>query len=268
MKYPRKHLSHKQIAANLANAQHSTGPRTAEGKAVSARNAVRHGFTASTFNVLRLESLEEVAHLKADLVAAYQPVNSQELLAVERMAIAQQSILRASRLEAGMFASAMDKTMWNLHASPGHEIYQDLTKGITITAAQNRNYFCAEGIFLMSQKSNCWSLFLRYQAQAERLYRRALEEFERLKALRPEMPVEDVANDRIPNEPISTNQPQQNKPDLPPQTNPSGAPSEPPEGGLQSARGLSPDPLSLNPGKPDLNPASDPPNPSAERHNE
>jgi hypothetical protein len=31
---------------------------------------------------------------------------------------------------------------------------------------------------------------LRYQAHAERHYRRALEEFERLKKLRPEMPNE------------------------------------------------------------------------------
>jgi hypothetical protein len=35
-----------------------------------------------------------------------------------------------------------------------------------------------------------WRVFLRYQAQAERNYRSALEEFERLKALRDELPNE------------------------------------------------------------------------------
>ena len=36
-------VSARKIAANRANAQASTGPRTAAGKARSARNAVRHG---------------------------------------------------------------------------------------------------------------------------------------------------------------------------------------------------------------------------------
>jgi len=38
----------------------------------------------------------------------------------------------------------------------------------------------------MAMQSNSWSLALRYHAQAERHYRRAIEEFKRLKALRPE----------------------------------------------------------------------------------
>ena len=37
--------SEKQIAANRANAQRSTGPRTAVGKMRSSRNAFRHGLS-------------------------------------------------------------------------------------------------------------------------------------------------------------------------------------------------------------------------------
>lgn len=44
--------SEKQIAANRANAQHSTGPRTGDGKAASSRNALRHGLTARGFIIL------------------------------------------------------------------------------------------------------------------------------------------------------------------------------------------------------------------------
>ncbi len=36
----------KQITANQVNALASTGPRTAEGKAVAAQNALGHGLTA------------------------------------------------------------------------------------------------------------------------------------------------------------------------------------------------------------------------------
>ena len=41
-------LSEKQLAANIANAKHSTGPNTADGKARSSQNARRHGITAQT----------------------------------------------------------------------------------------------------------------------------------------------------------------------------------------------------------------------------
>jgi hypothetical protein len=37
-----------QAEANLANAQHSTGPRTETGKAASSQNALKHGLTAKT----------------------------------------------------------------------------------------------------------------------------------------------------------------------------------------------------------------------------
>src|SRR5580700_11446303 len=91
-------ISEKKLAANRANAVKSTGPKTPEGKARSAQNAVKHGFTASTFAVVRLEDLQEIAKLKADLVSVYRPVNAQEVFALERMALGQQAILRAARL--------------------------------------------------------------------------------------------------------------------------------------------------------------------------
>ncbi len=58
-----------------------------------------------------------------------------------------------------------------------------------VTPARNRNFLLAEGFHRTSRQSNSWSLFLRYQAQAERLFRRAL----RLSAIpeRPEEPRRD-----------------------------------------------------------------------------
>jgi len=195
-------ISDEQLAANRANAAKSTGPRTPEGKARAARNARSHGFTASTFAVVRLEDINEVAHLKADLTAVYRPVNSQELFALERMALTQQAMLRAARLESGLFTTCLDAALGG-EEHPFTPMSPDLVGNgdIEITRAQNRNYALADGFHRIVRQANSWSLFLRYQAQAERHYRRAVEEFDRLKSLRAELP----------NEPIWGIQPQENE---------------------------------------------------------
>jgi hypothetical protein len=195
--------SPERLAANRANAAKSTGPRTPTGKAISAQNSRRHGFTASTFAVVRLEDLDEVAHLRADLLAVYQPVNSQELFAIERIALTQQALLRAARLETGLFTTCLNESL-DSDGTPVVLMNQELAGDgdIEITRAQNRNYLLGEGFHRMVRQSNSWSLVLRYQAQAERHYRRAVEEFERLKALRT----------FLPNEPILEAQPEPNEP--------------------------------------------------------
>jgi len=78
----------------------------------------------------------------------------------------------------------------------------DLVADIEVTRAQNRNYALADG----------FPLFLRYKAQAERLYRCAVEEFDRVKALR----------DEFPKEAISDPQPEETEPPSTPAEEPSG----------------------------------------------
>ena len=62
--------------------------------------------------------------------------------------------------------------------------------------AQNGNFMLAEGFRRLAGQTNAFSLLLRYQAQAERQYRRAIEEFERLKARREELPNEAGSDPR------------------------------------------------------------------------
>jgi hypothetical protein len=223
-------ISEKQQAANRANAAKSTGPRTPEGKARASQNARTHGFTASTFAVVRLEEFDEIARLKHDLVAVYQPVNSQELFALEQMALAQHTMFRAARLESGIFTTCLDMAL-NHDGTPFTPMSPELVGGdIEITQAQNRNYALADGFHRLARKDNTFPLFLRYKVQTERLYRRAVEEFDRLKKLRPELPNEAIlevqpeeneATCAPTDEPISNPQPNPNPPAA------SAAPEEP-----------------------------------------
>ena len=217
-----KPLSDKQVAANRANAALSTGPRSPEGKSRSAQNARKHGFTASTFAVVRLEELDEVARLRQDAIAVYQPVNSQELFAVERIALAQQALLRVERLHTGLCTTFLNEAL-DGNGRPLMGISPELVNDDNeITKAQNRNYLFAEGFHRLNKYSNSFTLFLRYQAQTERLYRRAIEEFDRLKALRHELPNEPIQQDEAPAQPAPS--PAGNIPGQPKRFRPDGEP--------------------------------------------
>jgi hypothetical protein len=129
----------------------------------SAKVSLKHAFTAALSAVVQFEGVEEIARLKSSLISIYQPANSEELLALERMALAQQAMLRAARLEATL-----------------------LNTCIQATIAANDNCRLAAGFLRLARQSNGWSLFLRYQGDAECQYHRAREDFDSLKALRIE----------------------------------------------------------------------------------
>jgi hypothetical protein len=78
-------LSPRKLEANRENAQRSTGPASAEGKAISSRNNFRHGFTG-VFCLLGGESREEFDQLVADLSEEHQPVTVTESILVNDMA--------------------------------------------------------------------------------------------------------------------------------------------------------------------------------------
>ncbi len=74
-----------QISANQQNAQHSTGPKTDEGKAASCLNNFRYGFTGA-FTVLPSEDQEEFDTLFAGLNAEHRPATVTEIILIEKMA--------------------------------------------------------------------------------------------------------------------------------------------------------------------------------------
>src|SRR5688572_5434341 len=78
-------VSAKQFRANRRNAQRSTGPRTEEGKAASARNATTHGAFCADL-LLPGEDAEELMALKQGIDAALSPGDAIERELADRIA--------------------------------------------------------------------------------------------------------------------------------------------------------------------------------------
>jgi hypothetical protein len=95
----------KRLAANRANAQHSTGPRTPAGKARAAQNSLRHGLTALS-PVLPAEDRTAYDRHLQDFADQYQPANPTEQQLTRDLADTAWRINRIPALEADLLARA------------------------------------------------------------------------------------------------------------------------------------------------------------------
>jgi hypothetical protein len=100
-----------QTTANRLNAVRSTGPKTPEGRAASATNALKHGLRANSAALLPSESHSEWEVLLTGLRNEWQPETVTEALLVERMAAAEWKRRRSEVFEVGglEFAGATER---------------------------------------------------------------------------------------------------------------------------------------------------------------
>src|SRR5207237_9768466 len=84
-------VSERKRDANRVNAQHSTGPRTEQGKGNSSKNALKHGLLAADAVNSHLADPGDRAQfdqLVDQMQRLYQPVGLMEELMVQKIAIA------------------------------------------------------------------------------------------------------------------------------------------------------------------------------------
>ena len=144
----KKPVSEAQLNANRANAQHSTGAKTEEGKANSSRNNFRHGLAGLTRNESFMllcpdESKEEYDRSVEAFMDEWKPTTATELDCVLRLASRQWLRRRAIRLQNNFVNFDGTISHWDQHA-----------------------------------------LFRRYEATHERGFNRALDDLIRLRRLR------------------------------------------------------------------------------------
>jgi len=98
----RRELSPRRAAANRENAQLSTGPRSTQGKAVTSRNATRHGFFSQRA-LIPGESPEEFDAFHDYHFRQLQPRGGAETLLAEQFVITSWRLQRLERIEAEAF---------------------------------------------------------------------------------------------------------------------------------------------------------------------
>jgi hypothetical protein len=199
-----------QIEANRLNSQHSTGPRTPEGKAASSQNAFKSGLDAESQFVYG-EDRADFAILRDEYFTRFQPHTPEERFHVDSLIRNEWTLRRLFRAEAHL---------WEYH----------------VTHASR-----SDGVPLGEGFNKASSVFMRLQRRltlTERSYKEAFAELSSLQAARPAAPA------ATPAEP----QPDPPRPQPAPQSQQTNSPT--PELGsfLSSPPATGPDPASVPPG--------------------
>ena len=97
-----------QILANRQNAQKSTGPKSAEGKAVVAKNAVKHGLFAIE-TVIKGENMEDFELFREKIVEELDPQGAVETMLAERIVSLGWRLKRIVRIQDQVFDVMIEK---------------------------------------------------------------------------------------------------------------------------------------------------------------
>ena len=116
-------VSQKQLEANRRNAKKSTGPRTPEGKARAATNALNHGILSRLEVLPHLERQQDWEEHLASIRAALQPQGYLEELLVQRVARYSWRLQRVDRYERDTAAAGISNAEREL-AEREHERVQ------------------------------------------------------------------------------------------------------------------------------------------------
>jgi hypothetical protein len=165
---------------NRKNAQHSTGPKSAAGKAVSRQNRLAHGLCAKSL-LIAGESEADFAQLQQAISDAYHPVNAEERLLTGQLAQALWRYNRAQRVEAMLLLHGQAET-GDLLAARGH-------KNPTFEELSQAQGDCrVVGLFLRDSSAREYERVQRYLTTAERSYQRAVKLLQHAQEKRRQLP--------------------------------------------------------------------------------
>lgn len=150
------------------------GPRTPEGKAISSRNALKHGLTAREV-VIFGEDATEYESFRSGFVKRLAPADELEEFLVDRVAACAWRLRRTVRVESEIF-----------------EDYEDLKNRRHVMQPKS----AAHAVMVDAGGLGAFAQLARHEAAIERSMLRALHELQRLQAARAgvEVPVPVVVD--------------------------------------------------------------------------
>jgi len=95
-----------QVSANRSNAAKSTGPKTTQGKAIVAQNAIKHGLLARQ-NVIMGEDQQEFDLHRGQFLDELEPAGTMETFLAERIVSLTWRLRRAERVQNEVFDSLL-----------------------------------------------------------------------------------------------------------------------------------------------------------------
>jgi hypothetical protein len=113
-----------QIEANRRNAQHSTGPRTPEGKAASSMNALKSGIDAES-NIIPGEDAAALAALTERLHQGCQPQTVLESLLVDDIVRDTWLLTRLARIDAQLLIHTIEDTNYPSPNGPAGKAFHN-----------------------------------------------------------------------------------------------------------------------------------------------
>ena len=154
-----KPRSEAQIAASRANGAKSRGPVTPDGKAISARNSLRHGILAQTA-IIDSEDPGQLQLLFGELYETWDPADEHERNLVDTMVL---SIWRRTRI-LGMEAAGISLKMREQAAS------RIIKPGTVPPNGHTTGYLAVTSL---AEENRAFELLHRYETRYARAYERA-----------------------------------------------------------------------------------------------
>lgn len=140
-------MSNKQLKANKENAKKSTGPRSGEGKAIVAKNALKHGILSAEVVIDGIEEdREEFEALGKRLVGDLKPVGVMEQMLVDKMAVTYWRMRRVLWAEEGEIRKQTDDLWFKEMIKIGEQAdrFDRFPFGVDFTGERLLNYMSAE----------------------------------------------------------------------------------------------------------------------------
>ncbi len=170
-------------AANRANAQKSTGPRTEDGKSVSRLNGLRHGLRAELVVVPPLEDPEEWEEHRSAVAEVLAPQNYLEEQLADRAALATWRLRRATRYERGVLMQAQSEVENGGSAADKWQRMLDHDDRLRSTELEREQHALPVGLASGGDGLRHDELIVRYETAQERSLQRVIEGIRALRGL-------------------------------------------------------------------------------------